>query len=260
MTTTAARTLVALVIVALACLADAAPRGAAAGRPDTAPPLELAGVTREMRQMRAELGSANGRVSRLEATVQQQGEMLAALLAGKNEQEKAATKDIEAHVREEVAAQCEPAARRRAQGDAALSDSGVVRIFKRNVSLSHLSPNVDESNGGRQLLAEGGGGKAGCSNAAISRQMDATNVEISAATSQMSNALRAACTPATQAAARSLCRFGRRACPRLSAENNWEQNTCAAIKLRVVFDCSRNGRLGHGRRRMDRPLTIGSDS
>ena len=74
--------LFALVVVALACLADAAPRGAAAGRPDTAPPLELATVTREMRQMRTELGSANGRVSRLEATVQVQGEMLAATSIG----------------------------------------------------------------------------------------------------------------------------------------------------------------------------------
>ena len=127
-------------------------------------------MTREMRQMQTELGSANGRVSRLEATVQQQGEMLAALLAGKNEQEKAATKDIEAHVREEVAAQCEPAARRRAQGDAALSDSGVVRIFKRDVSLSHLSSNVD------RLLSEGGN-PADCSSAEINRQMAATNVE-----------------------------------------------------------------------------------
>ena len=177
MTMTAARTLVALVTVALmACLADAAPRGAAAGQPDTAPPVELAGVTREMRQMRAELGSANGRVSRLEATVQQQGEMLAALLAGKNEQEKAAAEDIEARVREEVAAQCEPAARRRAQDDAALGDSGVVHIFKRDVSLSHLSSNVDESNGGRRLLSEGGD-PADCSSAEISRQMAAITVE-----------------------------------------------------------------------------------
>ena len=133
----------------MACLADAAPR--VAERQDTAGPVELVVVTREVQQMRAELGSANGRVSRLEATVQEQGEMLAALLAGKNEQKEAAG-DIEARVREEVAAQCacEPAARRRMQGDAVpvvgLGDSRVVHIFKRDVSLSHLSPNVDESN------------------------------------------------------------------------------------------------------------------
>ena len=139
-------------VVAMACLADAAPR--VAEREDTVGPVELVTVVtwREMQQMRAELGSANGRVSRLEATVQEQGEMLAALFMAGNNDQKEAAGDIEARVREEVAAQCacEPAAQRRMQGDAVLvvglGDSGVVHIFKRDVSLSHLSPNVDESN------------------------------------------------------------------------------------------------------------------
>ena len=127
------RTLRLAFVVAMACL-DAAPR--VAERQDTADPVELAVVTRKMQQMRAELGSANGRVIRLEATVEEQGEMLAALfMAGKNEQKEAAG-DIEARVREEVAAQCacEPAAQRRMQGDAVLvvglGDSGVVHILR----------------------------------------------------------------------------------------------------------------------------------
>ena len=80
-------------------------------------------------------------------------------------------------LRQEVADRCRPGVdatgRRQTQG--ADGNSTVVRIFTRQVSLSHLSGNVDESNGGHRLVAEAGGTAADCSSAEIARQVDLIN-------------------------------------------------------------------------------------
>eukprot|EP01050_Picozoa_sp_SAG11_P004928 SAG11_NODE_328_length_10690_cov_25.464357_5_plen_536_part_00 len=65
--------------------------------------------------------------------------------------------------------------RRAHEGEQVVGDAETVHIFKRSVSTAHLSGRVDESNGGHRLLGEGGG--ADCSNAEISRQISAINVE-----------------------------------------------------------------------------------